>query len=435
MSADVVADALAAGVRDAGGNAAIVALADGGEGTADVLRKPLNANAITIPTSGPLGQPMEGSILISGDGTIAVVETATATGLHMSSPTPENAETATPYGTGVLIAAAAATGGSEIRIGVGGSASTDGGRGALRAIADAGGLGNSTLTILCDVVTPYIDAARVFGPQKGADPDSVRRLERALNEFAEKLPRDPRQVPRTGAAGGLAGAIWAVHAACLVSGIDHVLDTVKFDELLAGADAVITGEGRLDGQTAQGKVISGVTARALRFKIPVWAAVGRCDVSPNDLHNLHIDAVVEAGNPNTLREAARSLTSVALRGSRTRTAACQERAKTGANRVDRATQAGHADFADLGLRDAVEHLFTLSRSLGVKWSQVQILSARLSLCCSEGTFICYQVLRTGCCPASVPSVVQLSLLGWLRFFDPGIGRECQFDGPSGSFEL
>ena len=114
---------------------------------------------------------MEGSILISGDGAIAVVETATATGLHMSTPTPENAIAATTYGTGVLIVAAAAAGASEIWVGVGGSASTDGGRGALRAITDAGGLGDSTLTVLCDVVTPYIDAARVvFRAAEGRRP-------------------------------------------------------------------------------------------------------------------------------------------------------------------------------------------------------------------------------------------------------------------------
>jgi glycerate kinase len=96
-----------------------------------------------------------------------------------------------PYGTGVLIAAAAAAGASDIWVGVGGSASTDGGRGALRAIADAGGLGRATLTVLCDVSAHYLDAARVFGPQKGADPGTVLRLEQSLTEFAEQLPPDP----------------------------------------------------------------------------------------------------------------------------------------------------------------------------------------------------------------------------------------------------
>jgi glycerate kinase len=312
MSAVVVADALAAGVRDAGGSPVIVALADGGEGTAEVLRKVLNANTISIPTTGPLGQPIDGSFLLSGDGRTAVVETATASGLHMSSPTPRNAEAATTYGTGVLIAAAAATGASDIWVGVGGSASTDGGRGALRAIADAGGLGNARLTVLCDVSSSYLDAARVFGPQKGADADTVRRLELALNEFAQQLPRDPREIPRTGAAGGLSGALWATHGAQLVSGIDHVLEILGFDDLLRGADAVITGEGRLDGQTAQGKVISGVTARAVRQRIPVWAVVGRCDVSTEELHDLHIDEVIEAGNPVTIRAAAWALTTAAL---------------------------------------------------------------------------------------------------------------------------
>jgi glycerate kinase len=308
MSAEVVADSLAAGVRDAGGTPLAVALADGGEGTAEVLRKALSAKTIEFPTTGPLGQPMSGSILLSDDGTIAVVETATATGLHMSSPTPANAEAATTYGTGVLIAAAAATGASDIWVAVGGSASTDGGRGALQAIADNGGLSNAALTILCDVSSSYLDAAHIFAPQKGADVGTVLRLEQSLIEFARTLPRDPRGVPRTGAAGGLSGALWAAHGAHLISGIDHVLDIVGFDELLVGADAVITGEGRLDSQTTQGKVISGVTARALQHKTPVWAVVGRCDVNGDELHELHIDAVVEAGNPASIQAAAYALT-------------------------------------------------------------------------------------------------------------------------------
>jgi glycerate kinase len=313
MSADVVADAMAAGVRDAGGRPLVAALADGGEGTADVLRKVLGDNVVNVRTSGPLGQPMDGSFLLSEDGRIAVVETATASGLHMSSPTPANAEAATTYGTGVLIAAAAAAGACDIWVGVGGSATTDGGRGALQAIADSGGIGHATLTVLCDVSTRYLDAARVFAPQKGADPNSVLRLEHALAEFAKLLPKDPREIPRSGAAGGLSGALWAAHDAQLVSGIDHVLDIVGFDELLRGADAVVTGEGRLDGQSAQGKVIAGVTARALRHETFVWAVVGRCDVSTEELRELHIDSLIEAGNPDTIRAAARTLTTGAFR--------------------------------------------------------------------------------------------------------------------------
>ncbi|MCV7229031.1 glycerate kinase [Mycolicibacterium komossense] len=312
MSADEVAEAVAAGVRGAGASPVVVALADGGEGTGQALRNALSAKLITVPTTGPLGQPMDGSILLSHDGTIAVVETATATGLHMSSPTPANAEAATTYGTGVLISAAAAAGASEIWVGVGGSASTDGGRGAIEAIADGGGLGSAKLTVLCDVSTLYTDAAPIFGPQKGADPNTVARLERLLTEFAQQLPRDPRSIPRSGAAGGLSGALWAVHDARLVSGIDHVLDLVKFDEILSGADAVITGEGRLDAQTAHGKVISGVTERALRHATPVWALVGRCDVTDEERRALHITTVAEAGNPTALREAARAMTAAAF---------------------------------------------------------------------------------------------------------------------------
>jgi glycerate kinase len=165
----------------------------------------LSATPTTILTVGPLGQSMEGSLLLSDDGRVAVVETATASGLHLSSSTTAKAEAATTRGVGVLIAAAAAAGASEIWVGVGGSASTDGGRGALEAIADAGGLGTARLTVLCDVTVSYVDAARVFGPQKGADQDCVRRLERALTEFADLLPRNPRNVPRTGGRGWSVG--------------------------------------------------------------------------------------------------------------------------------------------------------------------------------------------------------------------------------------
>src|SRR5690606_26444999 len=137
--------------------------------------------------------------------------------------------------------------------------------------AAAGGLGSVRVRVLCDVTTPYEAAAQVYGPQKGADPDTVRRLTTRLHAAARAFPRDPRGVARTGAAGGRAGTLWAVHDARLVSGIEAVLETVGLEALLASADAVVTGEGSLDAQTLEGKAVQGVSRLARRAGVPVYA--------------------------------------------------------------------------------------------------------------------------------------------------------------------
>ncbi len=147
-------------------------------------------------------------------------------------------------------------------LGVGGSATTDGGSGAIRAIERAGGMGEARLVVLCDVRTPFEDAARVFGPQKGAGPDDVERLTARLNAMARRFARDPRGVPMTGAAGGLSGGLWAAFGAELVPGAAFVLDEVGFDARMRAARAVITGEGKLDMQSLVGKVVSEVATRA-----------------------------------------------------------------------------------------------------------------------------------------------------------------------------
>ncbi|MBB3042889.1 glycerate kinase [Nocardioides soli] len=320
MSAAVVADALAAGVREAGGETDVCPVADGGEGTLEALRASVPGTDVEHAVIAPDGRQVWASYLLSEDGRTAVVETASASGLHLIDPETVDAYAATSAGTGQLLTAAASSGVAEIVLGVGGSGFSDGGLGALAAIEAGGGLGRTRLVVLCDVVTTYQDAARVYGPQKGADPESVERLTERLDTVASSFPRDPREVARTGAAGGLAGALWAGHDAELVSGIDEVLRRVGFEDRLARADLVLTGEGRLDSQTAQGKVIDGVTRWARAAAVPVYAAVGQHRAEPAVLAGLGIADVREAGTPEQLRAAARDITRqhIAVSGSRTR---------------------------------------------------------------------------------------------------------------------
>ncbi len=308
MSASVVAAALAAGVRDAGAVADSCPVADGGEGTLEALRAGIGGQMIFTLGTGPHGTVVPAHFLLSDDGTTAVVETATASGLHLVDPDPASAWSATSAGTGDLLAAAVRAGARHLLLGVGGSACTDGGAGALAAIKAAGGLRGATVTVLCDVTTPYDDAAGVYGPQKGADPATVDRLSARLKDTATILPKDPRGVPRTGAAGGLAGGLWAALDAELVSGIDTVLEQVGAGERLRLADAVFTGEGRLDVQTVQGKVIDGVTRWAATAEIPVYAVVGQNRAEPAIQRELGLLDVREAGDPQTIRAAARQLT-------------------------------------------------------------------------------------------------------------------------------
>jgi glycerate kinase len=308
MSATDVADALAAGVHEAGGTADLCPVADGGEGTLDALRPSVPGRLVSHDVTAPDGRLVRASYLLGDDGTTAVIETAAASGLHLIDPETVDAFAATSAGTGELIAAAARAGAHEILVGVGGSGFSDGGLGALAAIENAGGLGDARLVVLCDVVTSYENAARIFGPQKGADPETVSRLSDRLIRTAESLPRNPSGVPRTGAAGGLAGALWAEHAAELVCGIDAVLERTGFRTRLRGMDGVFTGEGRLDDQTVDGKAIDGVTRWARQRNVPVYAVVGQNRASEAALQQLGIAAVEEAGNPDALRQAAARLT-------------------------------------------------------------------------------------------------------------------------------
>ena len=249
-------------------------VADGGEGTMDALLPGLGGEVVAADAHDPLGRELRGCFALVEDGGTAIVETATASGLGLVAEGERDAWAASTYGTGELIAAAAQAGAQVIVVAVGGSATTDGGEGALRAIEEAGGLGGARLVVLCDVRTPFEHAPKVFGPQKGADPAMVGRLERRLDELAARWPRDPRGVPMTGCAGGLSGGLWAVHRATLEPGAPWVLDALDFDDRMRASRAVVTGEGKLDEQTLQGKLVGEIGTRARQAGVPLHAIVG-----------------------------------------------------------------------------------------------------------------------------------------------------------------
>jgi len=308
FTASEVAEAIAAGLRDGGRPADVCPAADGGEGTLDALLAALGGELRTAEVTDPLGRPIEAHYAMSGS--TAIVETAAASGLHLVAESERDPQAACTAGTGELIMAAVADGAQTVLLGVGGSATSDGGSGALEAIRRAGGLGGTRLVVLCDVRTTFADAARVFGPQKGADPDVVRKLTARLHAQARRLPRDPRGEPMSGAAGGLSGGLWAVHGAELVSGASFILDAIGFDERMRAARAVVTGEGRLDEQSLVGKVVSEIATRARQSGVPCDAVVGCRELDAMGARVLDLERVLEAGTVAQLKAAGRALAEV-----------------------------------------------------------------------------------------------------------------------------
>lgn len=283
-------------------------IADGGEGTLDALAPALGAELRGVTVSDPLGHEIQARFAIGG--VEAVVETAAASGLHLVAARERDALAASTAGTGELILAAIDAGARTIYLGVGGSATSDGGAGAIRAIERGGGLRGCKLVVLCDVRTPFQDAARVFGPQKGASADDVRRLSARLHRLARRWARDPRGVAMTGAAGGLSGGLWAAFGAELVPGAAFVLDTIGFDSRLRAARAVVTGEGKLDAQSLAGKVVSEVATRARQAGVPCHAIVGTSELDAFGARILDLETVSEAGTPEQLQDAGRALAAV-----------------------------------------------------------------------------------------------------------------------------
>lgn len=267
-----IAAAVGRAVESVGGTCDEVPLSDGGDGFVDILG---GANRQAIVT-GPLGDPVEAGWRLTKRQ--AVVETASASGLVIVGGAEENDPiNATTSGIGELIATAVETGATRVLVGAGGSATTDGGLGALRALYPPQRLRGVEIVVACDVRTRFVDAANAFAAQKGATPSQVkllhRRLERLQQVYAEEYDIDLTELEGGGAAGGLGGALAAIGAE-LRPGFDVVLEELALDERFEGADLVVTGEGFLDDESFDGKVVGGVVDLATELGIPVLAVVG-----------------------------------------------------------------------------------------------------------------------------------------------------------------
>ncbi|HEY6531058.1 MAG TPA: glycerate kinase [Acidimicrobiales bacterium] len=291
-TARAVARTIADRLWETGHDAVEVPMADGGEGFLDVLGGPNRSTRVT----GPLGRPVEAGWRLSKR--VAVIEMAAASGLVLAGgPEGNDPIGATTAGVGELIDLAVESGATRVLIGVGGSATTDGGLGALQSLHPPQRLRGVELVVACDVRTRFTDAARVFAPQKGASPAQVellhRRLERLAQVFRTESGLDVDDLEGGGAAGGLAGGLATVGAE-LVSGFDVVADEVDLDEKLEGADLVVTGEGFLDEESFDGKVVGGVAALAALLGVPCLAVVGEIlDPAPEVPDGLTVVSLTE----------------------------------------------------------------------------------------------------------------------------------------------
>ncbi len=311
LTAAEVADQIAAGFRDVFPDIECLKLpmADGGEGTVAALVAATGGRIVKAGVTGPLGGEVTAFYGITGDGETAVIEMAAASGLELVPSGLRNPLKTTSYGTGELIRAALEAGLRNFIIGIGGSATNDGGAGMLQALGaklldrheqeigyggaalaqldriDLSGfdprLSHCRIQVACDVDNPLCGAkgaSRVFGPQKGATPAMVARLDQALEHFAglmrRDLQRDVASIPGAGAAGGMGAALLAFLDAQLRPGIEIVGRAVGLEEAIRTADLVITGEGRIDGQSAHGKTPVGVARVASRYRVPVIGIAG-----------------------------------------------------------------------------------------------------------------------------------------------------------------
>lgn len=313
-----------------------VPMGDGGEGTVQALVDGTGGTIIKTQVSGPLGEKVTASYGLLGDGSTAVIEMAEASGLPLVPREKRNPLAASTFGTGELIADALNRGVEEIIIGLGGSATNDGGAGMAQALGvqflDAEGgpitdhlgggrlneiaaintrwvnpaLGRCKISVACDVTNPLVGekgASRVYGPQKGATPIMVENLDKNLAHYAEIIKRDLgidiANVSGAGAAGGMGGGLIAFTGATLKRGVELVVSAVRLDDHMIGADLAITGEGRVDFQTAFGKTPSGVAASAKRHGVPVIAIGGGLSDDAGGVFEHGIDGL-ESATPNAM---------------------------------------------------------------------------------------------------------------------------------------
>ncbi len=291
-----------------------VPIADGGEGTVEALVDATQGKKITLPVHNPLMQPIHTGYGMTGDGRTAIIEMSAASGLNLIPLKPGNIMNTTTYGTGEMIADAIKRGCRNFIIGVGGSATNDAGTGMMQALGvrftddtgkevEKGGkslsairhidtqnqlpeLQDCTFHIATDVTNPFYGpqgAACIFGPQKGGDEEQIKILDRGMKHLAglifETTGKDISYLPGSGAGGGMGGGCVAFLQATISSGIELIMDYLRFDELIQGADLLITGEGRMDRQTLFGKVPVGIARAAASRHIPVIAITGQVDTT------------------------------------------------------------------------------------------------------------------------------------------------------------
>lgn len=341
LTAKQAGEAIAAGVRRALPDSEIVVkpMADGGEGTLQCLVDATGGKILQAAVKNPLGREITAEFGILGDGETCVIEMAAASGLYLIEASERNPLVTTTYGFGQLIKAGLDLGCRRFILGIGGSATNDGGAGMLQALGfallDAAGqpiafgggelgkleridassadprLVECRFTIACDVDNPFVGpngASHVFGPQKGATPEMVKLLDDNLRHFADVIEQTRgiaiHDLPGTGAAGGVAGALLAFLNGELKSGIQIVSETTRLAEAMEGADLVFTGEGQVDYQTAQGKTPCGVARLAQQRGIPVVVLAGSIGTGIEALYEHGVTAVASIINkPMTLDQA------------------------------------------------------------------------------------------------------------------------------------
>lgn len=325
LDADPVCDAIEKGVLQALPDAKITktALADGGEGTAEILTKNQNGRFVEIDVKDPLGRKIKSTFGLSSDGKVAYVEMANASGLRLLNTEERNPCLTNTFGTGELIAHALEQGAQNIILGIGGSATTDAGTGMAAALGyrfyndkghqinPNGGnlihiahiddssvhplLRKCKIFVACDVTNPLFGkngAAYVYGPQKGADEKMVELLDQGLRSFSKVAERhfgiSVETMPGAGAAGGLgAGAVWFLDAQ-LQEGVRIVMEQLRLPEIIPSMDLVITGEGKVDTQTLQGKVVKGLAKICQQAKVPLVLLCGTLEITPQQAHDAGI---------------------------------------------------------------------------------------------------------------------------------------------------
>jgi len=334
LTAVEVSDAIEQGVREIFPEAEIVKIpmADGGDGTVQCLVNATGGEILKEKVTGPLGNEVLASYGILGDKKTAVIEMAEASGLTLVPENKRNPLITTTYGTGQLIKSALDQGCRKMIIGIGGSATNDGGAGMVQALGvklldkngEEIGFGGGELKKIFRIDTKYLDnrlyetkvliasdvsnplcgskgASRIYGPQKGATPEVIKELDESLAYFAEIIKRDlhknVKDIPGAGAAGGLGASLIAFLNAELKPGIDIVIEIVKLEQAIKDADLVITGEGKIDSQTIYGKAPIGVAKIAKKYNVPVIAVAAIISDDADIVHQYGINALIKISEP------------------------------------------------------------------------------------------------------------------------------------------